>query len=59
MRRVVRRRIRRQSGGVNLVADVNVTAASGSTAGEAVSSRQVVRIVQRSKRRAAPTEDRR
>jgi hypothetical protein len=58
IRRVVRKRIRRDDGGVHLDADINAVVAgnvneSGSTS--AVSSRQ--RIVQRSGRRVDGTKD--
>jgi hypothetical protein len=59
MRKVVRRRIRRQSDGINLVADVNLTVVTGSSAGEETSGRQEVRIVQKGWSRAGKPEDRR
>ena len=59
MRKVVRRRIRTQRDGINVVADVNLTVVTGSGAGEETSGRQEVRIVQKGRRRAAEPEDRR
>ncbi len=59
MKRVVRRRIRTQRDGINVVADVNLTVVTGSGAGEETSGRQEVRIVQKGRRRAPEPEDRR
>lgn len=58
MRKVIRRRVRRQGKGVNLVADVNMTVAT-SEAGEAATSRQEVKIVQRASRAGTGKEGRR
>lgn len=49
MRKVVRKRVRRTEGGVNIVGDVNAVVASSSpeAGGASASARQRVRIVQR------------